>query len=217
MKKIIIPILIIALGITVFLIFKGQTKKEKISPPKIETKMPQTKGKKAVMLIAFRDFRDEEYFVTKEILEKAGIEIKTASNKMGRAIGKFGGDTEVDLLVSQIKVSDFDAIIFVGGPGCLDALDNEESYRIAREAVSQNKVLAAICISPVILAKAGVLEGKRATCWTDPLGSQAKILKEKGAIFEEKPVVVDGKVVTANGPKAAEEFGKTIVELLTKE
>jgi protease I len=49
------------------------------------------------------------------------------------------------------------------------------------------------------------------------LGSQAKILKEKGAIFEKKPVVFDGKIITANGPGAAEEFGKTIVELLTKE
>jgi len=214
MKKIIIPILIIILGVTGFLVFKGQTKREKISPPKIETKMPETRGKKAVMLIAFKDFRDEEYFVTKEILEKAGIEIKTASNKMGRAIGKFGGDTEVDLLVSQINVSDFDAIIFVGGPGCLDALDNEESYRIAREAISQNKVLAAICISPVILARAGVLRGKRATVWNDFVKSQAKILKREGAIFEDKPVVVDGKIVTANGPEAAKDFGEAILSLL---
>jgi protease I len=218
MKKLIIPILIIViLGIAGILILKGQPKKEKVSTPKIETKMPEAKGKKAVMIIAFRDFRDVEYFVPKEILEKAGIEVKTASNKSGTAIGADGGDTNVDLLVSQIKVADFDAIIFVGGPGCLDALDNENSYKVAKEAVSQNKVLAAICISPVILAKAGVLEGKRATCWTDPLGSQAKILKEKGAIFEKKSVVVDGKIITGNGPSAAEEFGKAIVELLTKE
>jgi protease I len=150
-------------------------------------------------------------------LERAGIEVKTASNKMGTAIGADGGDTQVDLLVSQVNPADFDATIFVGGPGCLDSLDNEDSYRVARETVSQEKVLAAICISPVILAKARVLEGKRATCWTDPLGSQAKILREKGAIFEKKSVVVDGKFITANGPGAAEEFGKTIVEILTKE
>jgi protease I len=218
MKKIIIPILIIALvGIVGFLVFKGQPKKEKALPSQIETKMPEVKGKKVVMIIAFRGFRDAEYFMPKEILEKAGIEVKTASNKLGTAIGADGGDTNVDLLVSQINVSNFDAIIFVGGPGCLDALDNEDSYKVAKEAVSQNKVLAAICISPVILAKAGVLKGKRATCWTDPLGSQAKILREKGAIFEKKPVVVDGKIITANGPGAAEEFGKTIVEILTKE
>jgi protease I len=181
-----------------------------------KTKMEKLKEKKAVMIVAFRDFRDAEYFVPKEILEKAGIEVKTASNKMGTAIGADGGDTKVDLLVSQINVADFDAIIFVGGPGCLTALDNEDSYRVAREATFQGKILASICISPVILAKSGVLKGKKATVWNDWTKSQAKILEKEGAIFEEKPVVVDGKTVTANGPKAAEDFGKEILSLLTK-
>jgi protease I len=215
MKKLIIPILIIViLGIAGILILKGQPKKEKVSIPEVETKMPEVKGKKAVMIIAFREFRDAEYFIPKEILERAGIEVKTASNKSGTAIGADGGDTKVDLLVSQIDPADFDAIIFVGGPGCLDALDNEDSYKVARETVSQNKVLAAICISPVILAKAGVLKGKRATVWNDFAKTQAKILEKEGAIFEDKPVVVDGKIVTANGPEAAKEFGNAILELL---
>jgi len=178
--------------------------------------MPKT-GKKAVMIIAFRDFRDAEYFVPKEILERAGIEVKTASNKIGIAVGADGGDTKVDFLVSQIEVADFDAIIFVGGPGALDALDNEDSYRVAKEAITQNKVLAAICISPVILAKAGVLKGKRATVWNDWAKTQAKILEREGAIFENKSVVIDGKIITANGPGAAKDFGKAIFEVLTKE
>jgi protease I len=214
MKKLAITILIIALlGIGGFLVFKGQVKKREI-PPKIETKMPEVKGKKAVMIIAFRDFRDAEYFVPKEILEKGGVEVKSASNKMGLAIGADGGEANVDLLVSQINVSDFDAIIFVGGPGALNALDNENSYKVAKEAVSQDKILAAICISPVILAKAGVLKGKRATVWNDFTKSQAKILEKEGAVFEEKSVVVDGKIITGNGPGAAREFGEKILELL---
>lgn len=197
-------------------IFKGLIKKEvKIS--KEEIIMPKVEDKKAVMIIAFRDFRDPEYFIPKEILEKAGVEVKTASNRMGTAIGAEGGDTKVDFLVSEINVSDFDAIIFVGGPGCLEALDNEDSYKVAREAAENNKILAAICISPVILAKAGVLKEKKATVWTDPLGSQAKILRENGTIYEKRPVVVDEKIITANGPAAAEEFGETIVEVLTRE
>jgi len=177
--------------------------------------MPQNfTGKKAVMVIAFRDFRDVEYFVPKEILEKAGIGVKTASNKVGTAIGADGGEVEVDLLVSQINPAEFDAVIFVGGPGALNALDHEDSYRVARETVSQGKILAAICISPVILAKAGVLKEKRATVWTDFAKSQAKILEKEGAIFEDKSVVVEGKIITANGPAAAKEFGEKILELL---
>lgn len=211
MRKSLIFLLLVAILIIAGLfIIKGPIKKEEISMSKVE-------GKKAVMIIAFRDFRDPEYFIPKEILEKNGVEVKTASNKIGIAIGAEGGETNVDLLVSEINVSDFNAVIFVGGPGCLENLDNEDSYRVAKEALSQNKVLASICISPVILAKAGVLKGKKATVWTDWTKSQAKILKENGAIYEGKSVVVDGKIITANGPQAAESFGKEILIALTKE
>ena len=174
-------------------------------------------GKKIVIILAFRDFRDEEYFVPKEILQGAGAEVKTASNQMGTAIGADGADVEVNLLISEINIIDFDAVIFIGGPGCLENLDNEESYQVAKETVSQNKVLASICISPVILAKAGVLEGKKAAVWSSPLDrGPVKILENNGAIYQDKPVVVDGKIITGNGPAAAREFGGKIIELLTK-
>jgi len=215
-KSLIFILVIIILLIGGFFLFKGK-KETKMLKEKI-TMLEKAKGKKAVMIIAFRDFRDKEYFVPKEILEKAGVEVKTASNKKGTAIGADGGDTEVDLLISEISVSDFDAVIFVGGPGALENLDNEDSYKVAKEAISQGKVLASICISPVILAKAGVLEGKKATVWYSPLDkSSIKTLEEKGAIFENQPVVVDGNIITANGPGAAEDFGKKIVEVLTAE
>jgi len=173
-------------------------------------------NKKIVMITAFKDFRDEEYFVPREILETAGAEVKTASNQKGTAIGADGGEVEVDLLVSEVNSANFDAVIFIGGPGCLTNLDNEESYRIAQEAVSKNKTIAAICISPTILAKAGVLEGKKTTVWSSPMDKgPVKILEDNGAIYEDKPVVVDGKIITGNGPAAAEEFGEAIVQVLT--
>ena len=173
---------------------------------------------KVVEIIAFKDFRDEEYFVPKEILETAGAEVKTASNQMGTAIGADGGELEVDLLVSEINPADFDAIVFIGGPGCLENLDNENSYKVAKDTVSQNKILASICISPTILAKAGVLKGKKATVWTSPMDkSAARILEDNGAIYQDKDVVVDGKIITGNGPGAAEEFGQAIVKALTKD
>jgi len=189
--------------------------------------------KKIAMIIAFKDFRDEEYFVPKEILEEAGAEIKTASNKKGEAIGADGGEVEIDLLVSELNpaefddlepksshnsiqsISFFDAIVFIGGPGCLKYLDNENSYRVARETVSQQKLIAAICISPVILAKAGILNGKRATVWSSPMDkSPIKILEKNGTIYQDEDIVVDGRIVTANGPAAAKKFGEAIIELL---
>ncbi|KPJ71588.1 hypothetical protein AMJ50_01735 [Parcubacteria bacterium DG_74_3] len=174
-------------------------------------------NKKLVMIVAFRNFRDEEYFVPKEILEKSGAEIKTASNQIGQAIGADGGQVNVDLLVSEINPAEFDAIIFVGGPGCLSSLDNQDSYDVAQKTISHNKVLASICISPVILAKAGVLEEKKATVWSSPMDkSPIETLEEKGATYQAKPVVVDEKIITGNGPAAAREFGEKIVEVLTE-
>jgi protease I len=212
-KNLIFILIIVILIIGGVFFYKFQTKKEEI-PAKI---MPKISEKKVAMIIAFRDFRDAEYFLPKEILEKAGAKIVTVSTKLGTAIGADGGDTKVDLLLENLNPADFDAIVFVGGPGALDYLDNENSYKVVRETIEKDKILGSICISPVILAKAGVLSGKRATVWSSPLDrSPVKILKENGAIYEDKDVVQDGKIITANGPGAAEEFGKKLIEILTE-
>ena len=216
MKKLLLFFLIVVIIFIGGVLWLGQglkfKKEAKIKAPMTES--IQT-NKKIVMVIAFRDFRDEEYFEPKEIFEKVGIEVKTASDQKGKAIGAGGGETEVDLLVSEVNPAEFDAIVFVGGPGCLKHLDNENSYNLARETISEGKTLAAICISPVILAKAGVLKDKKATVWSSPLDKKPiEILKENGAIYEEKAVVVDENIVTANGPAAAQEFGQTILNLL---
>lgn len=169
--------------------------------------------KKVVLVIAYRDFQDREYSVTKEVLEEAGIEVKTASNEKGTAEGGTGSKAAVDLLAAEVKPADFDAVVFIGGPGALDYLDNEISYNLIKETIKQNKILAAICISPVILAKAGVLKNKKATVWWSFLDKEPiKILKENGAEFIDKKVVSDGKIITANGPAAAEEFSKEIID-----
>jgi protease I len=170
--------------------------------------------KKILFIIAFLDFRDEEYFIPKEILASAGFEIKTASNKQGTAIGADGGETKVDFLVSKVNIADFAAVVFIGGPGCLKSLNNEDSYKLIKETLAQNKLLAAICISPVILAKAGVLQGKKATVWTSAMDKTAvKILAQNGAFYQDEPVVVDKKIITACGPVAAENFTKAILTL----
>ncbi|MBZ9578517.1 DJ-1/PfpI family protein [Patescibacteria group bacterium] len=175
-------------------------------------------NKKIAMIVAFRDFRDAEYFIPKEILEKAGAKITTVSTKSGTAVGADGGDIQVDLLIQDLNPADFEAIIFTGGPGCLQYLDNESSYKVAKETVEQNKVLGAICISPVILAKAGVLDSKKATVWSSPMDrGPVRILEEGGAIYQDELVVVDEKLITGNGPAAAEKFAQALIETLTEE
>ncbi len=171
--------------------------------------------KKIIMIVAFRDFRDEEYFIPKQNFEAVGFEIKTASNKKGIAFGSEGGEADIDLLVEEINLNDFDAVIFSGGSGCLKNLDNEISYNLIKEVIRQSKILASICISPVILARAGVLRGKKATVWSSNMDKSAvKILKDSGANYQKKAVVVDDKIITAAGPFAAKEFAKAIIQKL---
>ena len=174
-------------------------------------------NRRIALIIAFRDFRDEEYFITKQVLEGAGVKITTVSTNLGKAIGAYGGEAEVDLLIDELNVFDYDGIVFVGGAGAFKYVDDTKAHEIASSAIKENKVLGAICVAPIILAKAGVLKGKKATVWSSTMDkSPIKILKEGGAIYEDKDVVVDGNIVTANGPAAAQKFGEVLTEILKK-
>jgi len=208
----VIIIIIILVGVSsYFLFFKKGEKEEGLSPKETFNIM----GKKIAMIIAYKDFRDEEYFVPRDVFEDAKAEIKVVSNNSGTAQGADGGDVEIDIKLSDLDVSDFDAIIFIGGPGALTPLDNEESYKIARDTLAQNKILGAICISPTILAKAGVLNGKKVTVWTSPLNKEAEnVLEQNGAIYQDEKVVQDGNIITADDPSSAKEFANKIVDAL---
>lgn len=171
---------------------------------------------KVSIIIASKDFRDEEYFITKEILESKEIIVKTFSDKK-EAIGKFGGEAKVDNLIENLKVNDFDAIVFVGGSGAIELLDNDVSYNICKSSIEEGKILAAICISPVILAKSGVLKNKKATVWSSSLDKSAiKILKDNGVLYEKGPVIVDQNIITGENAESVEEFSNALIKALTK-
>lgn len=170
---------------------------------------------KALFIISQEGFQEYEYNKPKEILEEAGIEIITASKKAGVCISHTGSTTTATLSLNEVNVADYLIILFVGGPGARAYQMDKEAQRLAREAVVQNKILAAICIAPTILAYAGVLAKKRATVWNND-NKQALLLQQYGATYSNKPVVVDGNIVTANGPPAAEQFAMEILELFKK-
>ncbi|PIZ01147.1 DJ-1 family protein [bacterium (Candidatus Gribaldobacteria) CG_4_10_14_0_8_um_filter_33_9] len=172
-------------------------------------------NKKIAMIIAFQNFQDEECFIPRSIFLEKGIAIKIISSENGEAIGTYGGAINVDLCLDELNVSDFDAIIFVGGCGAAKYIENDKCHNIAQKAVSENKVLGAICSAPAILARAGVLKNKKATAWSSNIDkSIIKILKKQGANYQDNPVVIDEKIITANGPSCARQFAQTIIGLL---
>ncbi|HEY8344653.1 MAG TPA: DJ-1/PfpI family protein [Bacillota bacterium] len=167
-------------------------------------------SKKAVLVLAEQVFRDEEYFEPKEVLEGAGVEVLTASTTTGEVLGKLGARVKPDLLISELNLEEIDLLVFVGGGGAQQYFDDPVAHAGARKMVESGKLLGAICIAPVILARAGVLKGKKATVFIDGVDE----LRENGAIYTGNQVEVDGKIITANGPEAARLFGEELVRQL---
>lgn len=167
-------------------------------------------AKKAVMIIASNGFRDEEFKVPHLVLEDNGVVVTIASSSLNTSRGILGTRVNPDILINDIKVQDYDAVIFVGGAGSQEYWDDPTAHKVAEETVKQNKVLAAICIAPITLANAGVLKGKKSTVWS----SEIKRLKTQGAVYVAEPVAVDGKIITANGPTSASLFADKILEAL---
>lgn len=167
-------------------------------------------GKTAVLVIAEKVFRDEEYLVPKDLLTKAGIKTLTASTTRQWAEGKLGARVRPDLLLNEVRPEAIDVLIFVGGGGAEQYFDDPVAHGLAKAMVFAGKPVAAICIAPVILARAGLLKEKRATVYVDG----AEELKKAGAVYTGKPVETDGLLITANGPEAAGDFGRELVTRL---
>lgn len=165
---------------------------------------------KALMIIAHEQFRDEEYLEPKKVLAENGVEVTTASWEPGVAVGKLGAQAEVDIDISDVATKDYDAVIFVGGPGSKKYWDNPTAHRIARETIEYKKVLAGICSASITLARAGVLKDKRSTCYKGDLEE----LKKEGAIYTGNPVEQEGLIITADGPGSATDFGVRILEAI---
>ncbi len=162
------------------------------------------------MVIAQKEFRDEEYLRPREAFEKAGFMVRVASGTPGDCTGKFGLKAKADMAVGALKARDFDAVAFIGGAGCKGFWDDAACHAAARDALSLGRIVAAICSAPVILAHAGLLDGKRATCFP----GDAEELRKCGARYTGEAVTSDGLLITGNGPDAAAAFGDTIVKAL---
>jgi protease I len=199
----------------------GCVKKEELSvveAPKMveeggEEKVPDLSGKKVLMVIAPSNFRDEEFAEPKNVLGSLGVEVTVTSKGVKEAQGAMGTKVKIDKDLNEVGVTDYEGIIFVGGPGTTVYFNDSQVLGLAKEAVLKDKVVGAICIAPTILAKAGVVSGKRMTAFA----SEEQNLVKAGAEFTGASVEVDGKLVTADGPGSARNFGERMAEVLGRD
>lgn len=170
---------------------------------------------KALMVLAPKNFRDEEYRTPALKMERAGITVHVAGPTSGPYTGMLGKVVSPDLTLGEVNVDDYDAVIVVGGSGSKDYLwNNSKLMGILSEASKKKKTIAAICLSGAVLAKAGILKDKKAT--VSPSGESIRLLQWNGAEYVKEGVVVDGNIITAEGPSNSDEFADAIIESLKK-
>ncbi len=171
-------------------------------------------NKRAVIIIAPKDFRDEELFIPKEVLEKHNFKVDVASIEKGTAIGMLGGKYKVSKLISELKIKDYEIILIAGGAGSPKYLwNNHTLLKFIKKAHKAKKIIGAICLSPAVLAEAGLLKGKKATIF--PAKIAIKELKKYGATYVKSGVVISSsQIITASSPAYAEEYALKAIELL---
>lgn len=168
--------------------------------------------RRVLFVIAPERFRDEELSVPSAAIERAGHSVTVASSRACTASGMLGAKVQA-AAIAECAGQEWDAVVVVGGSGSPDHLWNlEPLLNIIRRLFAAGRPVAAICLSGAVLARAGVLSGKKATVYATSRAISE--LKRGGATYVEEPVVVDGSIVTASGPEAAPAFGAALVQLL---
>lgn len=148
------------------------------------------------LIISADDFEDSELLVPYYRLKEAGIEVTVASRSRGVIKGKHGYEVAVDRTLDEVKADDYAMLVLPGGAAPAVVRKEAKALEIARKFFALDKPVVAICHGPQILISAGLLKGRRATCYE----SVADELKGAGALYEDREVVVDGKLVTSREP-----------------
>ena len=168
-----------------------------------------------VYLFLADGFEEIEALTPADVLRRAGVEVKTISITGDRTVtGAHDIKVISDLTLDEYKADVAEMLIFPGGSEGTRRLDEcERVHEIILSAIENNLYIAAICAAPTILAKMGVLEGLRATCYP----SLASVLTENKVKYKSDKVVSDKRFITSMGAGTSGEFAFTLVDkLLTK-
>src|SRR5262245_32235953 len=162
-------------------------------------------GKTIALVIPHTQFRDEEFFEPKRILESEGATVIVASGSARTCYGTQGGPAQASRAIADVKADEINALVICGGPSVPEFFWNDKKLQELASAMSAaGKVVAAICLSTVVLAKAKLLAGKQATVYFLPQAIQE--LKSAGATYVSEPLIVQDKLILAEGPQESKHF-----------
>ena len=164
------------------------------------------------------DFEQVEYTKPKQLLEAKGHQttlITTQPQKQVRGLNHTdpADSFTADLLIGEANAADYDAIVLPGGGANADALrGNTDAQNMVKAFLNSDKPVAAICHAPWIFVDSQLANGKKLTAYK----TIAIDLKNAGASFEDKSVVVDGNLITSRQPDDINDFVEAIDKALQK-
>jgi protease I len=162
------------------------------------------------LILSADHFEDSELLVPYYRLKEEGVEVVVASLSRGIITGKHGYEVAVDKTLDEVNPDDYAILLLPGGAAPAVVREEPMALEIARNFFAGNKPVAAICHGPQILISAGLLKGRRATCYK----AVADELKEAGALYEDREVVVDANLITSRQPADLPAFMREMMKQL---
>ena len=166
---------------------------------------------RVLFIIGFTIFKDEELVHPIEVFEKNGFIVDLVSYKAGPVKGLKKNEITIEKTVEDVTVDNYDAIVLLGDVD-ETLFENKTLMEIVKEAYKKGLVIGASFRTPVILANAGILNGKKATVWIE----DKDIIEENGGYYTGASMEIDERIVTTDGPHSAKMFAQTIIDLIKK-
>ncbi len=169
--------------------------------------------KNTVLVFLAPGFEEVEALAPIDILRRGEVDVKTVAVNNSLVVkGAHHVGIEADMLIEELDDNCAPlAIVLPGGmPGASNLYNSNKVVTLVKKQSTSGKLLAAICASPgVVLAQAGILEGKKATAY--PSFEQ---YFPSSAEHKPESVVVDGNIITSQGPAYSLYFGLAILRAL---
>lgn len=162
------------------------------------------------LIISADGFEDLELLVPYYRLKEENIEVDIASIKKGKIKGIRNYEIEANLSLDEVNPQEYDLLLLPGGKAPEIIRKEKKALDISKYFFEKNKPVGAICHGPQTLISAGLLKGRHATCYKTVVDE----LKQSGAVYEDKEVVVDGNLITSRMPSDLPFFLREIMRLL---
>ncbi len=148
------------------------------------------------LILSADGFEDSELLVPYYRLKEEGVDVQVATLDGQPIRGKHGYEVKAELALTQVDPDDYELLILPGGKAPAVLRRHAKALDVVRHFFAADKPVAAICHGPQVLVSAGVLGGRRATCYK----TVAAELQEAGARYIDAEVVVDGELITSRQP-----------------